>query len=71
MTRVHARFDCQHEREVDLTIEHDVQIPDTVRGLGKCPECSGETNLVAVGGIAPQPGNRVVLDSILMMPVEG
>jgi hypothetical protein len=71
MRRVHAHFDCKHEREVELQIEDDVEIPASVRGLGQCPDCSGDLNLYPVGGIAPQPGGRVVLDSIMMMPVEG
>jgi hypothetical protein len=66
---VHTRFDCKHEADIQLSVEDDVEIPDSVRGLGKCPECSGAGNLSAVGGIAPQPGGRVVLDSIMLIPI--
>jgi hypothetical protein len=68
---VHTRFDCKHEKDIILSIEDDVEIPESVRGLGKCPDCTGGGNLTAVGGIAPRPGGKVVLDSIMMMPIEG
>ena len=72
MARVHTRFDCQHEAEVDVSIDDDITIPEVVRGLGQCPECMGERHLIAVSGVAPQPGGQqLVLDSILMMPIEG
>lgn len=71
MAQVKAIFDrCKHERVVDIAVDEDVQIPALVRGLGRCPECMEEPNVIAVGGIAPQPGGKeVVLDSILMMPI--
>jgi hypothetical protein len=32
----------------------------------------GEEHVIAVSGVAPQPGGKeLVLDSILMMPIEG
>jgi hypothetical protein len=68
---VRTIFDCKHERLVDISIDDDVEVPDVVRGLGKCPECKGEERVIAVSGVAPQPGGRrVVLDSILMIPIE-
>ena len=70
--RVHTRFDCTHETDVDVSIEDDVEIPDSVRGLGQCPDCMGEPRVIAVAGVAPQTGGRtLILDSILMMPIEG
>lgn len=55
---------------VDVSIDDDVEIPASVRGLGKCPACSGGENMIAVSGLAPKPGGKeVVLDSILMMPM--
>jgi len=70
--RVHTRFDCEHETDVEVSIEEDVEIPDTVRGLGQCPTCMGKPHVIAVSGVAPQPGGRaLMLDSILMMPIEG
>jgi hypothetical protein len=72
MVRVRTRFDCGHELDVDVRVDDDVTVPDTVRGLGQCPSCMGEGNLVAISGVAPQPGGQeLVLDSILMIPVEG
>ena len=72
VTRVHALFDCKHETDVDVSIDPDVRIPNAVRGLGQCPDCMGEQHLIAVSGVAPQAGGReLVLDSILMMPIEG
>jgi hypothetical protein len=67
--QVHTVFDCRHETEISVRVDNDVAIPETVRGLGQCPDCMGENNLFAVPGIAPQPGGRVALDSILMIPV--
>lgn len=70
MVRVHTIFDCKHEAYIDISIEDDVEIPTSVRGLGKCPECRGEENLVPVSGVTPKPGGKeVVLDSVMMMPV--
>lgn len=69
--RVHTRFDCAHESDVEISIEDDVEIPGTVRGLGKCPDCTGETRAIPVAGVAPQAGGRLVLDSVLMMSIEG
>ena len=70
MARVHVVFDCKHEKDVDVSIDHDIQVPNQVRGLGKCPECMGYENAIAVSGVAPQPGgNALVLDSIQMMPM--
>lgn len=70
MTQVHTRFDCKHEKLVDVDIDNDVIVPEKVRGLGKCPECQGLDNMIAVSGIAPQIGGKsVVLDTILMMPM--
>jgi hypothetical protein len=70
MTIVHTRFDCKHELDVDVSIDDDVEVPETsVRGLGKCPTCSGGKDLVPVSGVAPQAGGqRLVVDSIMMMP---
>lgn len=70
MTRVHTVFDCKHEKDVDVSIDNDVEVPSQVRGLGKCPECAGQQNVIAVSGVAPGPGGKtLVLDSILMMPL--
>lgn len=70
MARVHTIFDCKHERDIDVDVESDVIIPESARGLGKCPDCYGEVRLVPIAGVAPQDGGKtVVLDSILMMPV--
>ena len=70
MARVHTIFDCTHELDVEVSIEDDVEIPPSVRGLGKCPDCTGEENVIAVSGVAPKPGGReVVLDSIMMIPI--
>lgn len=72
MVRVHTVFDCRHEQDLDVQVEDDVVIPASVRGLGKCPECKGESNAVPISGVAAGPdGQKLVLDSILMMPVEG
>lgn len=71
MTTVHTRFDCKHEADIEVTIDDDVVVPNEVRGLGKCPACAGQHHVVPVSGVAPQPGGRpLVLDSILMMPLE-
>ena len=70
MARVHALFDCKHEMDVDVSIDDDVEIPEQVRGLGKCPSCAGQDNVIAISGVAPGPGGKtLVLDSILMMPM--
>lgn len=70
MARVHTAFDCKHEHDVEVDVDDDVEIPASVRGLGKCPDCMAEERVIAVAGVAPQPGGqRVVLDSILMMPI--
>lgn len=70
ITRVHTIFDCKHEHEIDVDVDEDVEIPASVRGLGKCPACTGEDHAVAVSGVAPKPGGKdVVLDSILMISV--
>lgn len=72
MTQVHTRFECSHEMSVDVAIDGDVQVPEVVRGLGKCPGCTGEEHVIAVSGVAPQNGGeQLVLDSILMIPIEG
>jgi hypothetical protein len=70
IARVHTVFACKHERDIEVSIDDDVEVPESVRGLGKCPDCTGQENLIAVSGVAPKPGGReVVLDSIMMMPV--
>lgn len=72
MMRVHTVFDCKHEQDLEVQIEDDVIIPASVRGLGKCPTCKGEVNSVPIAGVAPgADGRELVLDSILMMPVDG
>lgn len=68
MARVHTVFDCKHEKDIDVDIDADVQVPDQVRGLGKCPECAGQQDPIAISGVAPGPGGKtLVLDSILMI----
>lgn len=70
MALVHTTFDCKHDLDIEVNIDDDVEIPAQVRGLGKCPRCTGEENAVPVSGVAPGPGGRrLVLDSIMMMPV--
>jgi hypothetical protein len=70
MAYVHTVFDCKHEKEIDVSIEDDVEVPASVRGLGKCPDCLGLENAIPIAGVAPKPGGReVVLDSILMLAV--
>lgn len=70
MTTVHTVFDCAHDKMIEVSVDEDTEIPASVRGLGKCPDCSGQANLIAVAGITPKPGGRdVVLDSIMMMPL--
>lgn len=70
MARVRTVFDCRHEVDIDVEVDDEVEIPSQVRGLGKCAACLGQDNLVPVSGVAPQPGGkRVVLDSIMLMPV--
>lgn len=72
MTLVRTLFDCQHETDVEVSIDDDIAVPEVVRGLGQCPDCMGEPHVIAVSGVAPQPGGQqLVLDSILMMPIEG
>jgi hypothetical protein len=69
MAQVHARFDCKHELDVEVAVDDDVEIPTSVRGLGKCPACTGETKVIPVSGVAPQAGGqRLIVDSIMMMP---
>ena len=69
MTQVHARFDCTHEVNLDVSIDDDVEVPPVVRGLGQCAECSGEENLVPVSGVAPQAGGeKLIVDSIMLIP---
>lgn len=68
--RVNTLFDCKHEKTIEVELDDDVEIPDSVRGLGKCQQCAGHDHMIAVAGIAPSPGGRdVTLDSILMMPM--
>lgn len=68
--RVHTTFDCKHDQEIEVSIDDDVVVPETVRGLGKCPDCLGGGKLVPISGVAPQPGGRdLMLDSIMMMPI--
>jgi hypothetical protein len=70
MARVHTVFDCKHELDVDVSIDEDIEVPDQVRGLGKCPSCAGYERSIAISGVAPQAGGRrLVLDSIQMMPM--
>ncbi|MBV9280043.1 MAG: hypothetical protein JOZ41_08185 [Chloroflexi bacterium] len=65
-------FDCGHRADVKVSVDGDVTVPDLVRGLGQCPACMSEERLIAISGVAPQPGGReLVLDSILMMPIDG
>jgi hypothetical protein len=72
MPQVHALFDCKHETDVEISIEDDVHIPERVRGLGQCPACMGEERVITIPGVAPQPGGReLVLDSVMVMAVEG
>ncbi|MGH2449558.1 MAG: hypothetical protein ACRDFS_13280 [Chloroflexota bacterium] len=72
MPLVHTVFDCKHELDVEVSVDEDVMVPASVRGLGKCPSCKGYGETFAVSGIAPKPGGQqLVLDSILMMPAEG
>lgn len=54
---------------MDVQIDDDVQIPEQVRGLGKCPDCAGYERSIAISGVAPGPGgSTLVLDTVLMMP---
>jgi hypothetical protein len=62
-------FDCTHQLDVEVSIEPDVIIPASVRGLGKCPACTQAHNPVPVAGIEPRADGSVVLDSILMIPI--
>lgn len=72
MVRVHTIFDCKHERDLDVSIEDDVVVPGAVRGLGKCPACTGQEQAIPVSGVEPRDGGKtLVLDSILMIPIEG
>jgi hypothetical protein len=69
---VSTLFDCGHRTDVTVSLDTDVTVPELVRGLGQCPACMSEGRLVAISGVAPQRGGRqLVLDSILMMPVDG
>lgn len=69
MTRVHTRFDCSHEVDVDVAVDDDIEVPEMVRGLGQCAACSGEENLVPVSGVAPQAGGqKLIVDSIMLIP---
>ncbi len=70
MVNVNTLFDCKHETVVEVQIDDDVVVPAQVRGLGQCPECSGDLSAVPVSGVAPQPGGKqLVLDSIMLIPV--
>jgi hypothetical protein len=71
MAQVRARFDqCKHEKVVDVDVDADAEIPELVRGLGRCPDCMDQERVVPVAGIAPKPGGKeVVVDSILMIPI--
>ncbi|MGI8827019.1 MAG: hypothetical protein ACR2JC_15525 [Chloroflexota bacterium] len=71
MAQVHAAFDCKHEVDLDVPIEDDVEIPACVRGLGKCPDCRDEGRLLPVAGVAPQPGGRILADSVMLIPIQG
>lgn len=70
MPVVHTIFDCKHEKDIEVDIDNDVEVPAEVRGLGKCPDCAGQPHAVPVSGVAPGPGGQtLVLDSILMIPI--
>jgi hypothetical protein len=71
MAKVRALFDqCKHEKVIDVDVDADAEIPELVRGLGRCPDCMEGERIVAIAGIAPKPGGKeVVVDSILMMPI--
>jgi hypothetical protein len=71
MAQVRTLFDgCKHVKVIDVDVDPDTEIPAQVRGLGLCPDCMEEENVVPVSGVAPKPGGKqVVLDSILMMPI--
>jgi hypothetical protein len=70
LTSVETHFDCGHVHTIRVDIDPDVTVPESVRGLGQCPDCMGEENVVPVSGVAPQPGGAgPVLDSILMIPI--
>jgi hypothetical protein len=72
LARVYTVFDCKHEKEIEVSIDDDIVVPESVRGLGSCPDCKGEQHVVAISGVAPQPGGQqLVLESILMMEIEG
>lgn len=72
VVQVHTVFDCKHEHDLEVEIDDDVIVPATVRGLGKCPSCTGSGEAVAVSGVQPQAGGKaLVLDSVLMIPIEG
>ncbi|MDQ2744597.1 MAG: hypothetical protein M3Z66_20200 [Chloroflexota bacterium] len=72
MTTVHTLFDCKHEKDIEVRLDDDVVVPGTVRGIGKCPDCMEEDQLIAISGVAPGPGGRVLtLDSIMMIAIEG
>ena len=67
---VKTNFDCKHTTSVNVELDNDVYIPAEVHGLGKCPECMEEDNLVAISGVQPTASGTLVLDSIFLMPVE-
>jgi hypothetical protein len=71
MAQVKTLFDeCKHEKMIEVDVDPDTEIPEQVRGLGLCPDCMEEENIVPISGVAPKPGGKqVVLDSILMMPI--
>lgn len=72
MALVHTVFDCKHERDLEVAVDDDVIVPPSVRGLGKCPACTGQEHAIPVSGVQPQAGGQqLVLDSILMIPLEG
>jgi hypothetical protein len=72
VVQVHTVFDCKHEHDLEVSIDDDVIVPGTVRGLGKCPSCTGSGQAIPVSGVEPRDGGKtLVLDSILMIPIEG
>ncbi len=70
MATVQTRFDCSHVTTVKVQLDDDVQVPEEVRGLGKCRACMEETNLIPITGVQPLPTGDLVLDSIFWMPIE-
>lgn len=69
-TSVQTAFTCRHTAEVKVDIDDDVEVPDEVKGLGKCADCMNETNLMAIPGVQPQANGRLLLESIFLMPAE-